>query len=403
MKLTQVNWFAFLEWYNSDIFLWGEDEVIEAGAIIEFNRKKEFKHIKPLGKGGTGDAHLFIDETTDMLFAIKKYSPKDTNFIEEHYDRFVDEIKILFNLTHSNIVRIYNYYLYPEYKLGYLQMEYIDGETIDKFSPTPWGKQWTDIFTEVISAFDYLESKNILHRDIRPANILIDKDENTKVIDFGFGKKLDTSGKDDNSIFLNWPVSQLPQETEIDGTYNHQTEIYFVGKLFQQLLATEMDKFRFRHIIEKMTKQNLSERYSSFSQISLDISKGVLGEIDFSNAEKEIYSKFAEVLCRCIVSYSNKFEAINDVNLTLGRLSDLIRNSSLENYIQDNRLLIHCFISGAYTYSTKNDIEVGIITDFYDFIQGLTPYKQKIVLDNIYTRLAKIKVIYDIDDDDLPF
>lgn len=72
-----------------------------------------------------------------MLFAIKKYVPKDKRYIDEHYERFVDEIKILFNISHPNIVRIYNYYLYPQAKTGFLQMEYIDGTCIDQYEPMP--------------------------------------------------------------------------------------------------------------------------------------------------------------------------------------------------------------------------------------------------------------------------
>ena len=174
------------------------------GDIITFNTKKNLTYIKPLGAGGTGDTHLFLDETTGIQFAIKKYVPKDYRHVDEYYNRFVDEIVILFNISHPNIVRIYNYYLFPEVKTGYLQMEYVDGTTIDKFEPTPWGKDWNDIFREVISAFEYLEQHNILHRDIRPANILIDKNENAKIIDFGFGKHLESTSKDENSIVLNW-------------------------------------------------------------------------------------------------------------------------------------------------------------------------------------------------------
>ncbi|MDP4182108.1 MAG: hypothetical protein Q8942_13590 [Bacillota bacterium] len=68
------------------------------GDIIEFNRKKQFKYINSTGEGGTGDTHLFLDETTGIYFVIKKYVPKDLNFIHEHYKRFVDEIKILFKI-----------------------------------------------------------------------------------------------------------------------------------------------------------------------------------------------------------------------------------------------------------------------------------------------------------------
>ena len=64
------------------------------GDVIVFNSKKNFTYVKPLGGGGTGDTHLFLDETTGIQFAIKKYVPKDPRFIDDHYKRFVDEIII---------------------------------------------------------------------------------------------------------------------------------------------------------------------------------------------------------------------------------------------------------------------------------------------------------------------
>ena len=78
-----------------------------ANEIIKFTRTKELKYIRKLGSGGTGDTHLFLDETTNLQFAVKKYRPLDEQHLKDYYARFVDEIKILFNLFHPNIVRIY--------------------------------------------------------------------------------------------------------------------------------------------------------------------------------------------------------------------------------------------------------------------------------------------------------
>ncbi|PFK46730.1 serine/threonine protein kinase [Priestia megaterium] len=373
--------------------------MIKPGTVVEFNRIKQFIHIKSLGQGGTGDTHLFKDETTDMLFAFKKYAPKDSNYIDEHYSRFVDEIKILFKISHPNIVRVYNYYLYPENKLGYLQMEYIDGFSIADFEPFS-GKGWPEIFTETIAAFEYLESKNILHRDIRPANIMIDKHENVKVIDFGFGKNLVGQDRDGRSVLLNWPVTQLPNETADEGIYNHQSEIYFVGKLFNNIIGGDLDSFKFKYIIDKMIQLNPRERYASFRDISVDISQGVL-TINFTEEEKRLYRDFAQILSEYIVSHSGRYEPVNDSNLILSRLSTLIRNSSLETYIQDNSKLIKCFVNSGYTYMPKNDIPLSKIINFYQLFQQLAPHKQKIVLDNIDMRLSKKKV--EISLEDLPF
>lgn len=366
--------------------------MLKVGEIIEFNRVKQFKYIKPLGVGGTGDTHLFEDETTDMLFAFKKYVPKDTSYKDEFYERFVDEIKILFKISHPNIVRIYNYYLYPEIKLGYLQMEYVDGVSIDNFQPYAWGKEWSELFIDVIRAFEYLENNDILHRDIRPANVLIDKYENVKIIDFGFGKKLDSEERDGKSVLLNWPVTELPEETYYKGIYNHQSEIYFVGKLFQNILEENIGDFCFNHIIQKMIKTKPSQRYRSFIEVSKEISAGIISKIDFSDSEKEIYISFADELSNKITKFNDGFSPLNDINTTTAMLATLIKDSSLEKYIQANNRLINCFVSGSYTYNTRQDIEVECLKQFYEFFISLTSFKQKIVLDNIYTRLSLIKV-----------
>lgn len=371
--------------------------------LVEFDAiKKQFILVKSLGSGGTGDTHLLKDETTDMFFAFKKYAPKDSNYIDEHYERFVEEIKILFNLSHPNVVRVYNYYLYPSKKTGYLQMEFIEGKSIEEFEINPFSeKEWSDIFIEVVGAFEYLESNNVLHRDIRPANIMIDKNENVKVIDFGFGKKLEGLDQDARSVLLNWPVTLLPNEVANEGIYNHQSEIYFVGKLLNKVINRDLGTFKFEHIIEKMIELDPKKRYKSFHNISVDISKGVLGEIDFTEEEKEIYRNFADALSSTILHYNNKYEPIRDDNETLSKIANLIRISSLEKNIQDNSLLVDCFVKGAYTYSRRKDVEVSVILNFYKLLDRLNSYKKKIVLDNIDARLSVIKV--ETLEDDLPF
>lgn len=375
---------------------------MNTGDIVVFDAKKNLRFIKKLGGGGTGDTHLFKDETTDMYFAIKKYMPKDQRYIDDHYRRFVDEIKILFTISHPNIVRIYNYYLYPHAKTGFLQMEYVDGISIDQYDPMPWDKKgWEEVFTDVISAFEYLEKHNILHRDIRPANILIDKDGNVKIIDFGFGKQLNGTRNDDNSILLNWPATEMPNEVQLNQEYDERTEIYFVGTLFRHLLKDEIKDFRFQHIIEKMIKIHPDQRYFSFTDIMTDITSGVMSEIDFTETQKANYRSFADALCSHIHSFKNRYAPLNDIGQTLSKLAELIRNSSLEQFIQDNCQLIDCFVAGGYTYTNRKDIKLQVITDFYSLVTSLPPAKRKLIFANIYTRLATIKIV--VDDPELPF
>lgn len=135
---------------------------MKTGDVVEFNQSKYFKFIREIGSGGTGVANLFKDETTNTLFAIKKYQPIGPNieYREDFYHRFVEEIKILFNLSHPNIVRVYNYYLYPNYLLGYLQMEYIEGVSIDVYAKNN-NIDLNRLFRSAINSFECLEKNNI--------------------------------------------------------------------------------------------------------------------------------------------------------------------------------------------------------------------------------------------------
>lgn len=374
---------------------------MKSGDLIEFNQSKHFKFLRLLGQGGTGDTVLFKDETTNMFFAIKKYSPKNKEYKDEFYERFVDEIKILFQIAHPNIVRIYNYYLYPEYKAGYLQMEYIEGVSVDKYEPS-WGdSEWEKIFIDVISAFNYLEKKRILHRDIRPANIMINDNDDVKIIDFGFGKEL-KEDEEENSILLNWPATEFPQEVAMEGNYNHQSEIFFIGKLFQKIFREKQLNFKFDYIIDKMIKINPDYRYKTFEEVSQGISEDVLGELGFTEDQKKIYRNFAQCLCDSIIDYKEEFKPIDDINEIFSKLGKLIRSSSLEEYIQDIRKLIQCFIINGYTYTDRKAIEISCVKEFYKFISGLDEKKQKVVMDNINTRLSGITIDI-LNDEQMPF
>ena len=281
-------------------------------------------------------------------------------------------------------------------------MEYVDGQSINEYSlSTSSGKDLNDVFRKVISAFEYLEQSYILHRDIRPSNIMIDKNNNVKIIDFGFGKQLSCTKADKNSILLNWPATLMPEEIEFNQVYDERTEIYFVGTLFRYLLNDATSDFRFKHILEKMTRVSHIDRYGSFTDIVNDISAGVLGEIDFSTKEKTTYRNFADALATHIKNYIGSYSPINNIAVTLSRLDELLRCSSLEKYLQNNNHLINCFISNGFSYIASKDIEVQLIIDFYGLIIGLTPAKQKILFDNIYNRLSTIEV--QIKYDDIPF
>lgn len=139
-------------------------EEMEAGQIIPFTRYKNYEFVKLLNAGGTGKTILMRDPTINKLFVCKKYDPQQKEYEQEFYNRFIEEIKIMYSVYDNSIVRIYDYFLYPEYKTGYIIMEYINGDNIEEYFEIADEENINSVFVQIINAFSYLEQHNILHR-----------------------------------------------------------------------------------------------------------------------------------------------------------------------------------------------------------------------------------------------
>ena len=370
--------------------------------IITFDSSKQFKFIRNLGHGGTGDTNLFLDESVDMLFAIKKYSPSKKNDIDDCYKRFIVEIKILFTIFNENIVRIYNYYLYPSSKTGYIQMEYIDGKTIDKVNPSDYNKSWNEYFLETINAFDYLYDHKILHRDIRTTNFMITEEGILKIIDFGFGKKF-SDYNEKNSICLNWPATIHPEEVVVNKEYTFSTEIYYIGELFKHLVKDD-STFLYQEIIAKMLKYSPNERYNNYKEIKQDISDNLFSQIDFTDDDKDIYGLFADGLYNSITKFTSEPEYKYNVEEIRASLERVVKISSLENYVQRNNDVISCFVKASFKYNQRSTIKSVELINFYRLFVSSNTSKQSIIVNSIIARLKNVPVEIDNDPfEDLPF
>jgi len=80
---------------------------------------------------------LLYDDQIGQHFVCKKYVPHSESSREELFKGFVREIKLLHQIHHNNIVRVFNYYIYPDRFAGYILMEFVDGFEIDEYIHTP--------------------------------------------------------------------------------------------------------------------------------------------------------------------------------------------------------------------------------------------------------------------------
>jgi len=356
--------------------------------MIEFVRTKDYRLIRYIGRGGTGVTVLLKDDLIDKEFVCKKYLPSSDIDPKEYYNNFLAEIKILHEVSHSNIVRVYNYHLYPERYTGYILMEYIEGDNISEFVyKNP--ETIDTIFEQTISGFKYLEDNNILHRDIRDSNILVTKDGIVKIIDFGFGKKIIFPDDVKKSISLNW-WCDIPNEFS-QKKYSKETEIYFVGKLFENLLQqNRIENFSYYSELKLMIEGNPINRIQSFSLLENAISqKNKLLEY-FSDEEKDVYRYFADSVTD-IISKIEKECTYSNTDYILQKLEDIYRKNELEENIQNTTAIVRVFLNGAYYFKRNVIIPIWKVKDFINLLKSCSPEKYKVIILNIQNRLDGIK------------
>ena len=375
---------------------------MEAGYEIRFSKPKCFEFVKALKSGGTGKTLLMRDATIDELFVCKKYNPEQKEYEDECYKRFVEEIKIMYSVYHNNIVRIYDYFLYPEYKTGYIIMEYIRGENIEEYFRVADEENINSIFIQIINAFLYLEQYNILHRDIRAANIMVDEKGDIKVIDFGFGKRLEEEQDNNASVLLNWPASRIPQEIHSE-QYSVQTEIFYVGYLIKNIIEKyDIKCFKYTILMEKMIQVNPRDRMHSFEEIQNSIAEQTFEQIKFTNSEKKVYQNFATSFCGLLCRIKDNLITERDSSVIIEKLRAILRDNSLEENVTNVKRLISIFIKSDYRYY-RNNIEVYKVKDFYEFFLSQKNAVRDVILNNLYGRIANIPISHSIYDDELPF
>ncbi|MCA1009117.1 Stk1 family PASTA domain-containing Ser/Thr kinase [Halobacillus halophilus] len=189
-----------------------------------------------IGGGGMANVYLAHDVILDREVAIKILRLEHEND-DEFIARFHREAQSATSLAHSNIVNIYD--VGEEEDIYYMVMEYVDGMTlkqyIQKHSPIDVAEA-VDIMRQVTSAISHAHDNEIIHRDIKPQNILIDHYGHVKVTDFGIAMALSaTSLTQTNSVLGS--VHYLSPEQARGGMATKKSDVYSLGIVFFELLT----------------------------------------------------------------------------------------------------------------------------------------------------------------------
>lgn len=154
--------------------------------------------------------------------------------------RFENEAKIMASLRHPNIVQVRDFIEQDEVLA--IVMEYLEGGSLSDLlrNKTKFTKEnFINMFSQILSAFEYAHSKGVIHRDIKPSNIFVDNLGNVKVLDFGIAKLFESDGGTTTGGMLGTPQYMSPEQIVNPKEIDHRTDIYSLGITLYALLTGE--------------------------------------------------------------------------------------------------------------------------------------------------------------------
>lgn len=192
-----------------------------------------------IGVGGMANVYRCTDTVDDREVAIKILKDEYLNN-EEFIRRFKNESKAIAMLSHPNIVKVYDVSFGD--MIQYIVMEYIDGITLKEYIDRQGIIEWKDalhLTTQILKALQHAHECGIVHRDIKPQNIMLLQDGTIKVTDFGIARFSDKSTRTMTDQAIGSVHYIAPEQARGDVT-DGKTDIYSVGVMLYEMLTGKL-------------------------------------------------------------------------------------------------------------------------------------------------------------------
>ncbi len=213
---------------------------LEETNIEDYVVPEKFSHYKimrELGRGGMGVVYKAMDTRVNRVIALKVLLPGHWGQDERSIQRFRREAELTAQLSHPNIVQVFDVGDSPQ---PFLAMEFIEGDSLYQLLSKGFLslKDKVQIFRKICLGMECAHKEKIIHRDLKPSNILMDKQGNPKISDFGLARS-GQSKEDRLSLtgeVLGTPQYMAPEQAE-SKRVNHRADIYSLGAVLYELIT----------------------------------------------------------------------------------------------------------------------------------------------------------------------
>jgi serine/threonine protein kinase len=279
--------------------------------FLQGQKVGKYEIVRSLGSGGFGSVYLAKDTWLDIKVAIKVPHKQSSELY-----KLLKEPRLQAALNHSNIVRMIA--AEKENKIFFMVMEYVKGKTLEKIlekEKVLECEKAVDYIKQVAQGVEHAHKHKIIHRDLRPSNIMISEDGTAKITDFGTSAWLNSVPY--ASTRIGSPPYMAPEQ--FLGKAGYQSDIYSLGCIFYEMIIGrppifDPDPFK---ILEKAQQGRITPPRLRNSKIPREIDEIIMKCL--ASKVEERYQRTAEVI-RAVSSIKGKQTSREEIEDILSRI-----------------------------------------------------------------------------------
>lgn len=238
------------------------DDRAEALPVAAGKQLGTYTLLREIGSGGMGSVHLAHDPGQRRMVAIKRIKPEIRSAATADWFRYEQEI--LASLDHPLIVRLLD--CGGDEESGpYLVMEWVAGVSLEQYSKDPavGSAAKLEIFRQLCAAVSYCHTRGVVHRDVKPGNVLVTASGEPKLIDFGIARRL--RGRRLPSGYAAFTPQYSSPEQRSGKEATERSDVFALGAILRELLPG------LARVAAKATRIDPAERYASVAELAFDL------------------------------------------------------------------------------------------------------------------------------------